>query len=119
MSAGADFTRSCAGCEYIRTEQWPVKGSYRETTVAFRCFAPGPRRGRHMGTGRLFPYIPAWCPKRNAGPGRGMEDGMKSRIENNITRLCRPCAGGGACTVKRIRGKRRTGPEQAEEEEGI
>ena len=31
----------------------------------------------------------------------------------------RSCAGGGACTVKRVRGKRRTGPEQAEEEEGI
>lgn len=62
MSAGADFSRTCAGCEHIKTEPWPLKGSYRKETVAYRCFAPGPRRGYHMGTGRLLPYIPAWCP---------------------------------------------------------
>lgn len=59
----ADFSKTCEGFEYIRMEPWPVSGSYNETTVAFRCFAPGKRRGFHMGTARLFPYVPAWCPK--------------------------------------------------------
>lgn len=63
MSAGADFSRTCAGCEHLRAVLWPVKGSYTETTTAFRCFAPGPHRGWHMGTGLLLPYVPAWCPK--------------------------------------------------------
>ena len=34
MSMGADFSRTCEGCEYIRTEPWPVKGSYSEKTIA-------------------------------------------------------------------------------------
>lgn len=63
MSACADFSRTCEGCEYIRTEPWPVKGSYSKQTVAFRCFAPGPQQGYHMGTTHFFPYVPAWCPK--------------------------------------------------------
>ena len=32
--------------------------------TAYRCFAPGPHRGYHIGTERLLPYIPAWCPER-------------------------------------------------------
>lgn len=63
MSDGADWSRTCKGCEYIQTELWPVKGSYHEEATAYRCFAPGEHHGYHMGTGRLFPYIPAWCPK--------------------------------------------------------
>lgn len=65
MSVRADLSRTCKRCEYMRTEQWPVKGSYTKNTVAFRCFAPGPCRGYHMGTDRLLPYIPAWCPKED------------------------------------------------------
>lgn len=77
MSAGADFSRTCEGCEHIRMEPWPVKGSCSETTTAFRCFAPGKRRGYHMGTARLFPYVPAWCPerKKTAPDGANIEDG--------------------------------------------
>ena len=63
VSAGADFSRTCKGCEHIRTERWPVRGSYSETTDAFRCFAPGPCQGYHIGTTYLLPYVPAWCPK--------------------------------------------------------
>lgn len=61
--AGADFSRTCKGCEHLRTELWPVMGSYKAETKAYRCFAPGPYQGRHMGTKRLEPYVPAWCPK--------------------------------------------------------
>ena len=63
MSARADFSRTCEGCAYIQTVLWLVKGSYSETAVAYRCFAPGPYQGYHMGTHRLLPYVPAWCPK--------------------------------------------------------
>lgn len=63
MQKQANFSRTCEGCGYIRTERWPVKVSYSETTIAFRGFALGPRRGYHMGTARLLPYVPAWCPK--------------------------------------------------------
>ena len=58
----ADFTRTCEGCEHIKMEIWKMGTSLKEVK-AFRCFAPGPRQGYHMGTERLFPYIPAWCPK--------------------------------------------------------
>lgn len=61
MSAGADFSRNCLRCEYLRTELWPVIGGRGKETVAYRCFAPGPCRGYHMGTGLIFPYVPAWC----------------------------------------------------------
>ena len=76
MSMGADFSRTCEGCEHIRTEPWPVKGSYSEKTIAFRCFAPGKRKGYHMGTTYLFPYIPAWCPRmqrKERGDGAGKQ----------------------------------------------
>lgn len=76
MSMGADFSRTCEGCEHIRTEPWPVKGSYSEKTIAFRCFATGKRKGYHMGTTYLFPYIPAWCPKmqrKERGDGAGKQ----------------------------------------------
>lgn len=65
-----DFSRTCEGCEFLRTELWPVKGSYSEMTIAFRCFAPGMRQGYHMGTTYLFCYVPAWCPKAAAKEGR-------------------------------------------------
>lgn len=64
MSAGADWSRTCEGCEYITAVPWPVRGNCHKETVAFRCFAPGTYRGYHMGTEHLFPYVPAWCPKR-------------------------------------------------------
>ena len=67
MSMGADFSRTCEGCEHIRTERWPVRGSYSETTNAFQCFAPGPCQGYHIGTTYLLPYVPAWCPLMNRG----------------------------------------------------
>ena len=74
MSEHADFSRTCEGCEYIRTELWPVKGSYSNTAVAYRCFAPGPHKGYHMGTARLLPYVPAWCPRmKEKGDGNGSE----------------------------------------------
>ena len=72
MSIKADFSRTCKGCEHIRTELWPAKGSRRETAMAFRCFAPGKNEGYHIGTAHLLPYIPAWCPKI------GKEEGVKT-----------------------------------------
>ena len=60
---GADRSRTCEGCRHVVEAQRPVKGSYHETVTAYRCFAPGPHRGYHIGTGRVLPYIPAWCPK--------------------------------------------------------
>ena len=63
MSAGADFSRNCMSCEHLRTELWPVRGGRGRESVAYRCFAPGPCRGYHMGTGLILPYVPAWCPK--------------------------------------------------------
>ena len=41
----ADFSRTCGGCECVRTEPWPVKGSYHEEVTAYRCGAPGPCQG--------------------------------------------------------------------------
>ena len=49
MSVGADFSRTCEGCENIREEPGGKK-----KTVMYRCFAPGPCQGYHMGTTRLF-----------------------------------------------------------------
>ena len=54
---GADFTRTCEGCEYVVAEQ-PTKGN-----VSYRCFAPGRCRGYTVGLKRFNPFIPAWCPK--------------------------------------------------------
>lgn len=64
MSGGADYSRNCLGCEHLRTEIWPVRNGNGKEAVAYRCFAPGTFRGYHMGTGMIFPYIPAWCPLR-------------------------------------------------------
>lgn len=58
----ADFSRTCKGCECVRSVPWPVKGRYSEETIAFRCFAPGKHKGTVIGIERLVPYIPAWCP---------------------------------------------------------
>ena len=55
---GADYTRTCKGCEHVVTESW-IKD-----TLAYRCFAPGACRGYVVGIERFNPYIPAWCPKR-------------------------------------------------------
>lgn len=52
-----DYSRTCEGCEYIRTEEWTPNKS------AFRCFAPGRTCGYVVGVERFLPYIPAWCPK--------------------------------------------------------
>lgn len=64
MSVGADFSRTCEGCENIREEPGGKK-----KTVMYRCFAPGPCQGYHMGTTRFFPYVPAWCPQNRKGIG--------------------------------------------------
>lgn len=55
--SGADFSRTCEGCEHVVTEPW-AKGQ-----TGYRCFADGPRRGYTVGIERFFPYVPAWCPK--------------------------------------------------------
>lgn len=55
--SGADFTRTCKGCEQLVTEPW-VKNQ-----ICFRCFGPGRCRGYIVGIERLVPYIPAWCLK--------------------------------------------------------
>ena len=55
-NARADFSRTCDGCAFLKSEDW-ARGK-----TAFRCFAPGPNKGYHMGTERVFPWIPAWCP---------------------------------------------------------
>ena len=54
--ARADFSRTCDGCDFLKSEDW-ARGK-----IAFRCFAPGPNQGYHMGTDRVFPWVPAWCP---------------------------------------------------------
>lgn len=54
---GADFSRTCEGCEHVLTEPG---GKGKEV---FRCFAEGPRKGYTVGFDRFLPYIPAWCPK--------------------------------------------------------
>lgn len=59
--SGADFTRTCEGCEYIVTEEWS-KGR-----DVFRCFHEGQNRGYMVGVERFLPYIPAWCPKLKEG----------------------------------------------------
>ena len=53
----AIWGRTCEGCEHVMAEPW-ARGK-----TGFRCGAPGPNRGYHIGTERLFPYIPAWCPR--------------------------------------------------------
>lgn len=54
---GADFTRTCEGCEHVVAEPWS------KDTLSYRCFAPGRCKGRVVGVKRFDPYIPAWCPK--------------------------------------------------------
>lgn len=67
MSGGvcADFSRTCEGCELVLSEPW-AKGK-----TGYRCGAPGPRRGYHIGTEHFLPYIPAWCPKMEEENGGG------------------------------------------------
>lgn len=55
--SGADYSRTCAGCDHVVTEDW-VKGA-----KCFRCFAHGQAHGYIVGIRRFLPYIPAWCPK--------------------------------------------------------
>ncbi len=56
VGAGADSSRTCQGCEHVKSEPWAKR------KTGYRCFAPGPYQGYHVGTGRFLPYIPAWCP---------------------------------------------------------
>ena len=65
----ADWSRTCEGCRYVETVMWPVKGSYSKETEAYRCNAPGPHQGYHIGTGVFLPYVPAWCPEMEARKG--------------------------------------------------
>lgn len=55
----ADCSRTCKGCQHVVVGTW-VKGD-----ICYRCDAPGRNRGYVVGIGRLLPYIPAWCPKKN------------------------------------------------------
>ena len=55
--SGADYYRTCAGCEHVKTEDW-TNGKN-----CFRCFTPGKCRGYIVGVERFLPYVPAWCPK--------------------------------------------------------
>lgn len=60
----ADYSRTCAGCEYITEETFATNANKNGT--CYRCDSPaaGPWRGRVIGLDRrLEPYIPAWCPK--------------------------------------------------------
>lgn len=70
--SGADYSRTCEGCEHIITEHW-AKGK-----PAYRCFAPGKCKGYVVGVERFLPYIPAWCPKIGGG----------LRSPEEITRRC-------------------------------
>ena len=54
---GADFSRTCEGCEHVVTEPW-AKGQ-----TSYRCFAEGRCKGYTVGIERFLPYVPAWCPK--------------------------------------------------------
>ncbi len=54
---GADFSRTCEGCEHVKAEEW-FKGE-----ISYRCFADGRCKGYTVGTKYFLPYIPAWCPK--------------------------------------------------------
>lgn len=78
MNAGADFSRTCKGCEHVKSELWPVKGSYSKETTAYRCFAPGPCQGYHIGTDHFLPYIPAWCPLMEQGKEGGQWETTKT-----------------------------------------
>ena len=60
---GADFTRTCEGCEHVVAEPWS------KDTLSYRCFAPGRCKGRGVGVKRFDPYIPAWCPKLSKNGG--------------------------------------------------
>ena len=51
---GADFTRTCEGCEHVVAEPW-IKD-----TLAYRGFTPGVCRGYIVGIERFNPYIPAY-----------------------------------------------------------
>lgn len=53
----ADYTRTCAGCGSVVTEDW-VNGQ-----KCFRCYAPGQTCGYIVGIERFLPYVPACCPK--------------------------------------------------------
>ena len=73
-NARADFSRTCDGCAFLKSEDW-AKGK-----IAFRCFAPGPNKGYHMGTERVFPWIPAWCPEKGEGRSYGSSKGIPGRL---------------------------------------
>ena len=57
QSVKADFARTCEGCRFIATEQWP------NGKQVFRCGADGRCKGYIVGIERLLPYVPAWCPE--------------------------------------------------------
>ena len=59
--SGADFSRTCEGCPHVRRD-----GETRGKPW-FRCMGEGPEKGRHIGTGTLLPYVPAWCPEMTKG----------------------------------------------------
>ncbi len=71
----ADYTRTCAGCGSVVTEDW-VNGQ-----KCFRCYEPGQTCGYIVGIERFLPYVPAWCPKMGgpttAGKIRGTKDMKK------------------------------------------
>ena len=59
---GADFSRTCEGCNCITVET--VEG----LPPMYRCGGPGLRKGYTVSTaGRFLPYVPAWCPLMGTG----------------------------------------------------
>lgn len=52
--------KTCEGCGCVKDEPWAGTRS-----VAHRCWALGPQRGRTVGFDEAWNnLIPAWCPKR-------------------------------------------------------
>lgn len=50
----ADYTRTCAGCGSVVTEDW-ANGQ-----KCFRCYEPGQTCGYIVGIERFLPYVPAY-----------------------------------------------------------
>ena len=78
---GADFSRTCEGCNCITVET--VEG----LPPVYRCGAPGPRRGYTVNTaGRCLPYVPAWCPLMEPPEG-GTKETVMNRKEELLERI--------------------------------
>ena len=78
---GADFSRTCEGCNCITVET--VEG----LPPVYRCGGPGPRKGYTVSTaGRFLPYVPAWCPLMEPPEG-GTKETVMNRKEELLERI--------------------------------